>query len=105
MLNYFIKSKVAEFSEFSLCPILPPSEDKKLLITGWRQDNEKGKNQALTKFNETVWPDSSVGLRHVISSNEFLLKLIQEREGQNIWVIFSAQHHVAHSQRANKTTV
>lgn len=75
-------------------------------MTGWRQDNEKEKkNQALTKFNETVWPDSSVGLRHVISSNEFLLKLIEEREGQNIWVIFSAQHHVAHSQRANKTTV
>lgn len=65
----------------------------------------KKKNQALTKFNETVRSDSSICLHHVISSNELLLKLIQEREGQNIWVIFSAQHHVAHSHRANKTTV
>lgn len=66
---------------------------------------KRKKNYALTKFNETVWSDSSVCLHHVISSNELLLKLIQEREGQNIWVIFSAQHHVAYSQRANKTIV
>lgn len=96
------KSRLKKFLHYS--PIL----DDKLFD---RQDNKKYRkeqnktNQALTKFNETVWSDSSICLHHVISSNELLLKLIQEREGQNIWVIFSAQHHVAHSQRANKTTV
>lgn len=75
-------------------------------MTRWRHDDEKEKkNQSLTKFNETVWSDSSICLHHVISSNKLLLKLIQEREGQNTGVIFSAQHHVTHSQRANKTIV
>lgn len=68
-------------------------------------ENEGEKSQILTKLYETVWSDSSICLHHIVGSDELLLKLIQETESQDTGIIFSAQHHIAYSQRTYKARI
>lgn len=63
------------------------------------------KSQILTKFYKTVRSDSSICLHHIVGSDELFLKLIQEAESQDIGIIFSAQHHIAYSQRTDKAVI
>lgn len=66
-----------------------------------KQENGK----SLTKLNETVRSNCRICLHHVVRGNELFLKLVQEAEGEDTGVIFSAEHHVTHSQGTNKTII
>lgn len=63
------------------------------------------RNQILTKLYKTVWSDSSICLHHIVGSDEFFLKLIQEAESQNTGIVLSAQHHVSYSQGTDKAVI
>lgn len=57
----------------------------------------------LTKLNKRERPQSAVDPLGVIRDDELFLKLVQEAEGQDIGIVFCANHHVPNSERACKT--
>lgn len=82
--------------------------DQVMNVMIWRDhDDSEGDcgrlSYKLTKLDERERSQSAVDPLFVICNNELPLKFIQEAEGQDIGIVFCANHQVPHSKRACET--